>query len=140
MALGLGEWLAIGGFFVAASGLNLANTLKSWIQSRDKLNERFDKLRKACKDDCNKLERLARSKFGTHATAIKNLNQKVFEMTTVMNDLSDSLFQVKAFLQKQEGFIEKSSPDLLVPLNPFNSFELEITEIPLQEEETQNDD
>lgn len=128
MAWGTAEWIAFGGLALAASGLNLANALNSWLRSRDKLNEKLDELRRNCHEDNEKLEALARTKLAKFAKAFKTLSYQVCKVTETTNELSEDVHQIKLFLQQNHNFIIKSKAEKIDQcLSPFDSLDLETT-------------
>lgn len=128
MAFSPAEWIALGSLALAVSGINLGGALRSWIKSRDILNDRLDQLRSDCREDSIKLEGNFRGKFSKAAKAFKAMGRQVHRLTELTNEMNEDVYQIKQYLQVNHSFSPKSKPERLECLDPFDSLDLETTD------------
>jgi gas vesicle protein len=123
--------LTIVGLIIAFSGFNIANAINSFVKNRIDLIKELNAIREGCKDETNKLEKLARQKINRIIGAIKSLSSQQHQITEKHNEIAETVFQIQSFLELHHQFsIKKKSPDTISTLNPFDSLEIdfEITE------------
>lgn len=123
--------LTLVGLIVAFSGFNIANAINSFIKNRIDLIKELNAIREGCKNETNKLEKIARQKINKIIEAIKSLSSQQHRITEKHNEIAETVFQMQSFLEAHHQFsIKRKSPDTIGNLNAFDSLELdfEITE------------
>jgi len=123
--------LTILGLIIAFSGFNVANAINSFVKNKIDLIKELNGIRNGCKDDTDKLEKLARQKINKIIRAIKSLSSQQHKITEKHNEIAETVFQIQSFLEVNNKFsIKKKSPDTITTLDAFDSLEIdfEITE------------